>query len=1097
MKPSNIASFRCLAAILFCYVAHAQVNTSTIAGVVTDESGSIVPNAKVVATLENIGLQREATSNDSGEYVVPQLPPGRYKINVQASGFQTAVAENIVLTIAERAILNVALKIGAVSEQVTVSAASTPLLEQETASLGQVITRRAINDLPLNGRNYITLGALSPGVIPQIPTSTGPASFISATTQRSDRSLLVGGNRESSTSYLYDGVEMRNPRIGDSSITPSLDAVQEFKIQRNFFQAEFGNAPGIINVASRGGSNEYHGSVFWFLRNNAMDARNFFAPSVEPFKRNQYGVAGGGPIKKDSLFFFGNYEGFRQRLGVIQRGIYPNQTQLRGDFTAYPTIHDPLTFNAATNTRTPFAGNRIPDSRVNRITRNFFPYIPVVNGPVVNGANLEGTPVQSLDDDQLNLRGDWIASDKHSLFGRFSWQKAPLSPAALAPLAGRQVDTKGVSAVAQLTSSLTPSLVNVFRVAYGYMNLFGKQVSVDRDIAGEIGITGISTATLNWGVPVVGWQGYSGIGSDGLTQGNVLHNYQFSNATTWVKSGHTMKFGYEIRQSRFLLDSDNGPRGNFTFNASYTAALDAATGNPVARTGDGVADFLLGFPTNMSGAVGTSLTHFQFHTHNLFFQDDWKVTREFTLNYGLRYEFVGPAEAIKQDLGNVYGFDFRTGKQLFPTLGQIRKSIVSPDYKNFAPRLGFAYNPKWMPSLAIRAGAGIYFDQTQMNEVQFVTNGPPAYTQQNRNSTGRGLPEFEFGRNTLPVVVIPPIDANYITPAGTNLFATELDGRKPRVYMWTMSIQKSFGGNWVAEAAYVGSQGRRLSKRYNAYANVTPGVLYSVTPGVATQYPQLSGMLYSSQAGWSEFHALNLKLERRFNNGFQLLMAHSFMKSIDTDSAGSWGSPNLNPANFELDKGVSDFNISQRWVTSLVYELPFGKGKRFLNSSSKAADLVIGGWQLNGIASWQAGVPRIISAPNNTTLAFVSQRADFTGTGMYSSFGGITPREDFGGNNHRRFWINPAAFAPTAPLRFGTSGRNILYGPSWTNVDLSAFKNFNITESKVLQFRAEAFNAFNNVQFNPPDQNVVSPNFGTLQNAQRPRVMQVALRFTF
>jgi hypothetical protein len=723
--------------------------------------------------------------------------------------------------------------------------------------------------------------------------------------------------------------------------------------------------------------------------------------------------------------------------------------------------------------------------------------MPVVDAPVVGGANLEGTPVQRLDDDQVNLRGDWLINPKHSLFGRFSWQNAPLSPAALAPLAGRQVDSKGVSAVVQLTSSLTPAVVNVFRAAYGYMNLFGKQVAVDKNIAQEIGITGVSTTRLNWGVPVVNWQGYSGIGSDGLTQGNVLHNYQLSNATTWVKAGHTIKTGYEVRQSRFLLDSDNGPRGNFTFNASYSAALDPATGNPVARTGDGVADFLLGYPTNMSGAVGTSLTHFQFHTHNLFVQDDWKVTREFTLNYGLRYEFVGPAEAIKSDLGNVYGFDFNTGKQLFPRLGQIRNSIVNPDYKNFAPRLGLAYNPKWMPTVAIRAGAGIYYDQTQMNEVQFITNGPPAYTQQNLNATGRGLPEFEFGRNTLPVVVVPPVDANFVTPRGTNLFATELSGRKPRVYMWTLSVQKAIGANWMAEAAYVGSQGRRLSKRYNSYANVTPGILYRVTPGVATQYPQLIGMLYSSQAGMSQFHALNLKLERRFHNGFQLLMAHSWMKSIDTDSAGSWGTPNLNPANFQLDKGVSDFNIAHRWVTSLVYELPFGRGKRFLGGAGRAAQMVAGGWQVNTIASWQSGVPRIISSPNNTTLAFVSQRADYTGIGMYSSFGGITPREDFGGANTRRFWINPAAFAPTAPLTFGTSGRNILYGPAWWNFDLSAFKNFELREGWTLQFRAEAFNGLNNVQFNPPDQNVVSPNFGTLQSAQRPRVMQLALRLTF
>lgn len=1092
---SLLSSLSMVSALFLAASLAAQVNTSTIAGVVTDESGSTVPNAKVVASLPSIGLVREVTSSSNGEFVVPQIPPGVWKISVQATGFQTAVVDNITLAIAERAVVNVALKLGAVTEQVTVSAATTPLLEPETASLGQVVTRRAINDLPLNGRNYITLGALSPGVMPQIPAAAGPASFISATSQRSDRSLLVGGNRESSTSYLYDGVEMRNPRIGDSSLTPSLDAVQEFKIQRNFFQAEFGFSPSIINVASRGGSNEIHGSLFWFLRNSAMDARNFFAPSVEPFKRNQYGFAASAPIIKNKLFVFGNFEGFRQRLGIIQRGIFPRQTQLRGDFSGGNVIHDPLTFNPANNSRQAFPGNRVPENRINRISRNFFPYIPVVDTLPVGGANLIGTPVQRLDEDQYNVRGDYIISNKHSLFGRYSSQNAPLSPAALQPLGGRQVDSAGRSGVGQLTSSLSPTVVNVFRGAYSYMELFGKQVTVDKNIAEEIGITGVSTTRLNWGVPNVAWQGYSGIGSDGLTQGNKVHNYQLSNATTWIKNSHTLKFGFEARQSRFFVDGDNSPRGSFTFNTSYTAASDSVTGNPVANTGDPVADFLLGFPTNMSGAVGTSITNFQNHSMNAFVQDDWKVSRELTLNYGLRWEFLGPPEAKEQ--GNVYGFDFKTGKQLFPTLGQIRKSVISPDYKNFAPRFGLAYNPKWAPTVAIRAGGGIYWDQTQMNEIQFIVNGPPAYTQQNRNATGRGLPEFEFGRNTLPPVVVPPVDSNYVTPLGTNLFAAELDGRKPRMYMWTMSVQKSIGADWVVEAAYVGSQGRRLSKRYNSYANVTPGVLYDVTPGVATQYPQLIGMLYSSQAGKSTFQGLNLKLERRFQNGFQFLMAHTWMKSIDTDSAGSWGTPNLNPANFQLDRGVSDFNIAHRTVASVVYELPFGKGKRFLNDINRAADLFVGGWQINSISSWMSGVPRIVSSPNGTTLAFVSQRADATGVGIYSSVNGVTPREGFDSNNGRRLWLNPAAFRQTAPLKFGTSGRNIIDGPAWWNFDLSAFKNFPITERVNLQLRGEAFNGFNNVQFFPADLNVASPNFGTLQGANRPRVMQVALRLSF
>jgi hypothetical protein len=384
-----------------------------------------------------------------------------------------------------------------------------------------------------------------------------------------------------------------------------------------------------------------------------------------------------------------------------------------------------------------------------------------------------------------------------------------------------------------------------------------------------------------------------------------------------------------------------------------------------------------------------------------------------------------------------------------------------------------------------------------MNETQFITNGPPIFTQQNVNVTGQGLPIYQFGVNTLPVVAIPPVNSSYITPAGTNLFVEEINGKKPRVYMWTYSVQKALFHDWVVEAAYVGSHGRRLSKRYNAYANATPGVLYSVTPGVATKYPQLNQMLYSSLSGWSDFNALNVKVEKRFSNGWQLLVADTWAKSIDNDSAGSYGSPNLNPANFQLDKGLSDFNIKERFVASVVYELPFGKGKKYLNHIGRAADLFIGGWQLNDITSWQTGVNRSVSSTNLTGLSYITQRADATVVNPYSSFNGISPGSGFDSNNTNRYWFNPAAFSTTLPLKFGTSGRDIIQAPAWWNSDISLFKNFPIREQMVLQFRAESFNALNNVKFFPPDMSVVSPTFATLQSADRPRLMQLALRFTF
>jgi hypothetical protein len=1091
----DVVVFAALCALLSVGSASAQTNTSAIAGVITDETGATVPNATVTVTETATGQVRTTTA--SGEYVVSQLAPGKYEVKVSAQGFQTAVASGVPLDVAQRARLDFTMKVGQLSQQVEVTARAA-VMDTDTASLGQTIEQRTISNLPLNGRNYLTLGSISPGVVPQIPASQGPASFVASTTGRSDRSILVGGQRESSTSYLLDGVELRNPRVGDTSVNPSLDAIEEFKIQRNFFEPEFGNSPGIINVVTKGGTNQWHGSVFEFLRNDAFDAKNFFSSTTEPFKRNQYGFSLGAPIIKDKLFVFGDFEGMKQRLGVVQRGDYPRQDELGGNFALDAPVYDPLTFNPTAGTRQPFAGNVIPTSRINTVSKNFFPYIPTVNTLPVQGANVVGTPVQKINDNQETVRVDYLISPKNSLFGRQTWQNAPLIPASLVPYGGQQVASSGENEVAQLTTTLTATIVNVARVYHSYANLFGEQVPVSSNLAAAIGITGISTAPLNWGVPGVSWTGYSGIGSNGLTQGDKINNYELADSLSWTHGSHAIKFGAEVRQSRMFLDSDNGPRGSFGFAASWTAALNPTTGNPVVGSGNSVADFLLGYPTTMSGAVGTSQTHFRFYTTNLYAQDDWKITRNLTINYGLRYEYVTPP--VAEELSHVFGFDFNTGKQLFPTLGQIRKSILNPDYLNFAPRLGLAWNPDWAKSLTIRAGAGIYYDQTQMNEAQFTTNSPPTFFQQNLSYTGQGLPPAQFGVNTLPVVPVPPISTNYVTPVGTNVFAEELKGRKPREYMWNLSIQKSIGQNWLAEVAYVGSQSRLLSKRYNSDAPAVPGVLYNVVPG-SQPFPNLGGMLYSSESGKGNYNALNTKLERRFSSGVSILLAYSWSHSIDTDSGGSYGSPNLNPANFQLDKGSSDFDIRHRFIGSVLYELPFGKGKRYLGSASGALNQFIGGWQLNLIPTIQTGVNRNVTSPNTTTIAYVTQHANAVGISPYSSFNlngaTITPGEGFGSNNRSLYWFDPFAFTQAAPLTFGTAGRDIIASPAFMNWDISLFKTFAIRENINLTFRAEFFDALNQTRFDPPNLDASSPFFGQIQSAEQPRIIQLGLRLQF
>ena len=477
----------------------------------------------------------------------------------------------------------------------------------------------------------------------------------------------------------------------------------------------------------------------------------------------------------------------------------------------------------------------------------------------------------------------------------------------------------------------------------------------------------MSSDPANWGIPGVGWNGgFSGIGSNGLTQGNRINNYELADSFSWVRGGHSLKFGAEVRQSRVFLDSDNGPRGTFHIRSELDRRDRSGHRQPYHRLGQ----LDRGFSARLSHqyerrgrhlADAFSVLHKQFlrpgrlESHPL---------PEYQLWIALRVR--KPARCARAE--SRVRLQSLHGQQLFPILGQIRDSIVQPDRTNFAPRLGLAYNPTWAPSWTVRAGAGIYFDQTQMNETQFTTNSPPTFFQQNYNLTGAGVPLYQLGVNTLPVTPVPPITPAYQTPKGTNLFAIETNGKKPREYMWNFSLQKSFGSNWLVEGAYVGAQSRRLSKRYNLDAPVVPGNYYNVIPTV-DPYPNLNGILYSSQAGKGNFNAMNLKLERRFASGFSLLASYSWSHSIDTDSGGSFGSPNLNPANFQVDKGSSDFDIRQRFVGSLIYELPFGKGKPFLSSTSSWVNQLVGGWQLNFIPTFQSGVNRSVTSPNLSTIA--------------------------------------------------------------------------------------------------------------------------------
>ena len=1079
-----------LKAVLFGIVAVLTVpsiwaqgvsGSASVAGTVTDTTGAVIPGASVVLLNVERGSEQEVSTNEAGNYAYPDITPGTYSVRVSSDGFQTREVTDLQVQVGQRAAVNVELEVGQVTEVVTVEAAAV-LLETESNAIGTVVDSERVNELPLNGRNFLELALLAGGTAP----AEGRASF-AGQIGHPGRFVVIGGVKAANNSYTINGIQVRGARGGELAVNVSIANVDQFKVQSSFFMPDQGPNPSMVNVTTVGGTNAFHGEAFEFLRNTKLDARNFFSPGPEELKRNQFGFAIGGPIVKDKMWFRTGYEGMRERV-AFTRGVFtPTQAMFGGDFSEDPfIIHDPMTLNETAGTRQPFPNQQVPRDRFNSVSENLLQYYLPGASFTQRPNNLFVNPRNVIEDDQLNARVDMQLTDRQSLFTQYMWSDNSAVRPGSFPLSGAFYPNQFWMWMAQHTYTISPKWVSTIRLGVSRNQaLFSNEGRDVGDILTPLGITGTFDTR---GVFAQRIQGFAGFGRSNGDLGNIDNNYQFDPGFSYITGNHQYRFGASVRYRRTWQQNANaGAHGSLIYNRVYTAQLSRnAAGNlvPAGGSGNAFADYLLGTPDRGStrGLPMLQYRHTQFMPY---VQDTWKVRRNLTLNWGISWF----KDTIPNPRGSAadypHGFDPATGLLEFAVLGQVDPRVIEPDSNNIAPRFGIAWQVD--DKTVLRAGGGVYFSDMQLIELQFAAVGPPFTNSVDAINTGKLIPEFIPGVNIFPVIPLPPIDENFASnlPAGITPFTLQEEGRTPYVQQWNLSLQRTLGRSSMLELSYLGNSGHRQQNRYdNNQCQVTADLFCD---RATRPYPQYRAILQSDFNANSSFNALVARFHHRMSRGVDLRVEYTFGKALYDGWELGGATNNQIATNRALDKGPTSFNVRNRLVTSLLWELPFGRDRAFGSGMSRAADYVVSGWNVSTIATFSNGLPIFITVPNRTGSPFVGHRPNRTCSGNLSSV-------DLRSN---RQFIDTSCFQDTERGFFGNSERAPISGPGLNNFVIGIQKDFELAESKLLEFRLEMFNAFNHAQFRNPNGSVANRNFGLVSAARQPRVVQMALKLQF
>lgn len=1133
MRTMQLSLLLCL---LFSGTVFAQT-FGDISGEVRDASDATVAGVRLTLTNVATNATRSTESNSTGLYSFPALQPGVYSLRAEKDGFKSYTRTGIEVQVQLSARIDVMLEVGAVTESVEVSA-SGALLQTENATVGTVIENKRIVELPLNGRNALQLVALAPNVSFGFPSAGQAGSRQGGI--RSDQSISVGGQRAQFNRFTLDGVENTDPNFNTFVVMPSVDALQEFKVQSGIYPAEFGRGATQVNISTKGGTNEYHGTLFYFLRNEKLDAKNYAftaaRPPKDPFKWNQFGFTLGGPISipklldgKNRLFFMTNYEWFRQRRNVQSVFSVPTQAMQGGNFNEVLTtpntslrtqgVFDPRTRSVqnGVNTALPFANATIPTARLHPTSQKLLEFLPLPNLPNVDIRNnyviARGLPINR---DQFVGRFDVVESQNSQWSGRYSWGDENQTTEQL-QLNGTKIVTNFSQYMVSNTRVLSSTMVNEARFGYTkFYNTNGTELAFTRDVVTELGIPGLAGGPpVQWGIPNVSLQGvYTGFGND--SEGpyeNDNSTIQIVNNFSLIKGSHSMKFGGELRRDNYNQVGNQFARGQFTFTNNATRNL-ALSG----RSGDNFADFLLGETNQAEAAVSIADAKFRANGLAFYFDDVWRLSRKLTVNFGVRYELSPPWTDGTGNLFNgIVPFDARTtlaspnvsDQSLFPFFmrqgdarqncyeginlrwpditvrcdGSLGDRLVNLDKNDWAPRLGISWAPteKWV----IRVGAGTFYSQD---------TGNPRFDMA-RNLAGRlrdnsrtDFPNLTWNNS---LASIAGGVANVFRPY---TFANPVDRRTTYSNQWMFNIQRELPMNSVFEIGYLGSVSQRLEslRAVNEAIPADPAV-DSRTVFQRSPFPNFGRIQLVDNGGTGSYHSLGAKFTKRYSQGLTYLMSYTWAKSIDTaTSIRNLGGDTLFPQNSycrDCEKARSSHDTRHRFVTSALWDLPFGKGRQ-MNIENPVANAVAGGWQLSSIITLQTGFPITVTNgqdASNTGAFF--DRPNTNGTDA------ALPR---GEQDPQRFF-NTSTFTANARGTHGNVGRNTLTGPGIIGWDFAMLKNFNLaSETRHLQLRFEWFNFPNHPNWGNPNTNVSSGGFGQITGTRtNMRQLQVALKLNF
>ena len=1085
----------------------AQIGGGAIAGVILDQAGVPVPGATVTVASADTGFVRIAATERGGAFVITGLAPGGYRLRVDLSGFRPLVREGIRVSTGETLRLEITLSVGAVSEAITIQGDAS-LLRGQASGLGHVVDHRKVIDLPLNGRSFITLAALVPGVaVPPPPAAPFPR---------------INGGRPRTNEYLFDGISVLQPEPGQVAFVPNVDAIQEFKIESNSPAAEFGRFNGgVINLTTRSGANEWQGSAFEFFRHDALNARNLFSPpGPKPeHRRDQFGGVVGGPITRDRTFVFADYQGQRQTIGRTVISTVPTVLQRQGIFTEaidgrVPEIYDPAT--TVDTARDPFAGNAVPAARIDPVARALLERYPAPTG-TGTANNYRRTGNETVDHDLVSVRVDQRASDGDRVFARltrFNETFVPVTPfpdgsGATPGTLGPQASTSW-SFASNHQRSLSSNLLNELRIGDTRRSVQRTAATLPSSASAALALPGIpSNAQFPNTLPTFLIAGYQQLGSPANTASDFATGVtQIADSLTWQRGRHTIKFGGDLRWERLNVLQPPSPTGSFTFSNLFTDLPG------VANTGTPLASFLLGqvqlFSIDLQQQEIRNRAHFQ----EYFIQDDWRLSDRWTINAGVRYTLNFPSTE-ENDQAAV----FNLSTQQMEYLGRDGRPRAARQLhkNNFGPRLGVA--GRVTEKTVARAGYGVVWIEMAGITTPFTTPVFPFLQTVSQRTLDNLAPAFSLASG-------PSVEAIPLTGAaglGQGVFSVDRDLGSGYVQQWHASMQYEIGPNVALELAYTGSkitrvglpdtnlnqltvdqlaQGSALLQRVaNPYFGVIPRSSSLGDPTIPVAqllmpFPRYTTVsLYRNNVGTTIYHGAYAKLEQRFSRGLSYLISYTRSKLVDDASSVFDASILTGPvANFpvadgfnrKLERDYSTGDIPHVFVASAVWDLPWGS--RRSRTTARALGALINDWTVTGIVTLQSGVPLAIAQTtnHNAFAGFGTQRPNMIGDPELPADQRSTSR-----------WFNTAAFAPAPAFTIGSSTRNPVRGPGYRNLDLALIRKVPIASDTAVELRAEIFNATNTPPLGNPHTTAGAAAFGTITSAGDPRVMQLSIKLRF